>query len=168
MDPQLKQWFDAIDVDRSGQLDVKELQRALALGNLNFGLTDVDHMIRAFDSNNTRKLDFGEFQRLHYFLVNVQNSFHTFDQDRSGTLAPNEITNALRQAGFNMDPQAVQAMVYKFDPDSSGTLSLDEYIRSCLFLQTAARTFGAFDAQRQGTIHLNFSQFVYASAHASS
>jgi hypothetical protein len=54
---------------------------------------------RAFDSNNTRKLDFGEFQRLHYFLVNVQNSFSTFDQDRSGTLAPNEIMNALRQAG---------------------------------------------------------------------
>ena len=73
----------------------------------------------------------------------------------------------LLPTGFNMDPQAVQAMVYKFDPDSSGTLSLDEYIRSCLFLQTAARTFGAFDAQRQGTIHLNFSQFVYASAHVS-
>jgi hypothetical protein len=29
------------DVDRSGRLDAKELQRALALGNLNFGLNDV-------------------------------------------------------------------------------------------------------------------------------
>jgi len=31
----------ASDVDRSGRLDAKELQRALALGNLNFGLNDV-------------------------------------------------------------------------------------------------------------------------------
>jgi len=35
------QWFSSIDVDRSGQLDARELQRALALGNLNFSLTDV-------------------------------------------------------------------------------------------------------------------------------
>lgn len=36
----------------------------------------------------------------------------------------------------------------QFDTDNGGSLSLDEYIRSCLFLQTAARTFGAFDQQR--------------------
>jgi len=35
------QWFESIDTDRSGHLDAKELQRALALGNLNFTLTDV-------------------------------------------------------------------------------------------------------------------------------
>jgi hypothetical protein len=42
---------------------------------------------------------------------------------------------------------------------------LDEYIRSCLFLQTAARTFGAFDPQRTGQVHLSFNQFVYAASH---
>ncbi len=40
-DPQLRGWFDAIDVDRSGRLDARELQRALGLGNLSFGLSDV-------------------------------------------------------------------------------------------------------------------------------
>jgi hypothetical protein len=45
------------------------------------------------------------------------------------------------------------------------SLSLDEYIRSCLFLQTAARTFGAFDPQRTGQVHLSFNQFVYAASH---
>jgi hypothetical protein len=38
-------------------------------------------------------------------------------------------------------------MLSKFDPDGSRTLSLDEYIRACLFLQTVARAFGAFDPQ---------------------
>eukprot|EP00879_Flechtneria_rotunda_P002386 GHRR01002582.1.p1 GENE.GHRR01002582.1~~GHRR01002582.1.p1 ORF type:complete len:169 (+),score=42.16 GHRR01002582.1:192-698(+) len=165
MDPQLKAWFDAIDTDRSGRLDAKELQRALALGNLNFGLNDVDQMVRAFDTSNARSLGYEEFQRLHIFLVNVQNSFQTFDRDRSGKLTPDEVTNALRQAGFNLDPPAMMAMIGKFDPDNSGSLSLDEYIRACLFLQTAARTFGAFDPQRTGQIHLSFNQFVYAASH---
>jgi len=40
------QWFDSVDVDRSGSISVMELQRALALGNLNFSLATVAHMIR--------------------------------------------------------------------------------------------------------------------------
>ena len=56
-------------------------------------------------------------------------------------------------------------MVAKFDPDSSGTLSVDEYIRACLFLQTVARSFGAFDPQRTGRVTLDFSQAVYFASH---
>jgi hypothetical protein len=37
-------------------------------------------MIRAFDTTNSRALNFNEFQRLHYFLVNVQGSFQQFDR----------------------------------------------------------------------------------------
>lgn len=70
-------------------------------------------------------------------------------------------------AGFNLDTPAMNAMINKFDPDNSGSLSLDEYIRACLFLQTAARTFGAFDPYRQGNVNLNFNQFVYACSHVS-
>lgn len=39
-----------------------------------------DQMVRAFDVDNSRSLGFAEFSRLHYFLVNVQNSFQTFDR----------------------------------------------------------------------------------------
>ena len=41
------QWFDQIDRNRSGSLDAKELQSALALGKLNFSLKAVAHMIRS-------------------------------------------------------------------------------------------------------------------------
>jgi hypothetical protein len=58
-------------------------------------------------------------------------------------------------------------MISKYDPDNSRTLSLDEYLRACLFLQTASRTFGAFDQQRRDSITLNFNQFVYACSHVS-
>ncbi|KAF8064663.1 prmA [Scenedesmus sp. PABB004] len=149
----------------AGKIDARELQRALALGRLEFGPEAVDQMVRAFDTDNSRSLGFEEFQRLHFFLVNVQQSFQTFDRDRSGRLSPDEVHQALQQAGFALDQPAMMAMIGKFDPDSSGSLSLDEYIRTCLFLQTAARTFGAFDPQRTGQVHLSFNQFVYAASH---
>jgi Ca2+-binding EF-hand superfamily protein len=38
---QLRWWFDQIDLNRSGELDARELQQALALGGLVFGLSDV-------------------------------------------------------------------------------------------------------------------------------
>ncbi|KIZ05567.1 Sorcin [Monoraphidium neglectum] len=163
-DQQLRQWFTSIDTDGSGHLDAKELQRALGLGNLNFTYSDVDQMVRAFDQNATRTLNFEEFQRLHFFLVNVQQSFRSFDRDNNGSLSQDEVMNALRQAGFQLDKPAVVAMIDKFDLDNNKQLTLDEYIRSCLFLQTGARTFAAFDAQRSGNINLNFSQFVYAAS----
>ena len=42
----LVQFFDVVDADHSGEIDVHELQRALALGDLNFSLSIVAHMIR--------------------------------------------------------------------------------------------------------------------------
>lgn len=45
----LMQWFDAIDKDRSGHLDVHELQAALALGSLNFSLKTTQAIIRLHD-----------------------------------------------------------------------------------------------------------------------
>ncbi|GBF97054.1 hypothetical protein Rsub_09527 [Raphidocelis subcapitata] len=166
-DQQLRQWFDSIDTDKSGHLSAKELQRALALGNLEFTITDVDAMVRAFDTNGTRTLAFDEFQRLHNFLVNVQQSFHTFDKDRSGRLSTDEVNSALKQAGFALDAPAVAAMIEKFDPDNSKNLALDEYIRSCLFLQTAARSFAAFDPNKTGNVTLSFSQLCYVCSHIS-
>jgi Ca2+-binding EF-hand superfamily protein len=50
------QWFNAIDVDRDGELDAGELQRALALGNLHFSLAVVAHMIRCGNSKFVGKL----------------------------------------------------------------------------------------------------------------
>lgn len=43
------------------------------MGNLNFGLNDVDQMVRAFDTRGRRRLDLTEFSKLHAFLTSIQN-----------------------------------------------------------------------------------------------
>lgn len=53
---QLRTWFDAIDTNRSGELDASELQQALRLGNLHFGLTDVVRQQSPFESESLYEL----------------------------------------------------------------------------------------------------------------
>ncbi|KAL6765832.1 hypothetical protein V8C86DRAFT_2450115, partial [Haematococcus lacustris] len=159
------QWFASIDTDRSGELDSAELQRALQLAGLNYGITDVDAMIRAFDTRGRRKLNLQEFGALHNFLTSVQGSFSYFDRDRSQSLQSPEVSEALRHAGFALDAPVVKAMMTRHDPDNNGAMSLDEFIRMCLFLQSCARTFTAFDPNKTGRVTLDFGQFVYASSH---
>ena len=50
------QWFRQIDKDRSGTLDVHELQQALALGRINFSLKTVQCIIRLYDSDGDGKI----------------------------------------------------------------------------------------------------------------
>ena len=42
----LMQWFQAVDQDKSSEIDALELQKALALGNLHFSLAVCAHIIR--------------------------------------------------------------------------------------------------------------------------
>lgn len=164
MDPNVAAWFNSIDSDRNGQLDSKELQRALQLGHLNFDLSDVDRMVKAFDANGSRTLSVQEFCKLHEFITSVTGSFNYFDQSKRG-LGRDGLTQALKHAGFALDPPVMAAMVKRHDPNNDGLMQLAEYIRMCLFLQSCVRTFGAFDSQRTGRITLDFNQFVYGASH---
>lgn len=60
--------------------DATEIQRALQMGGLHFDLTDIDAMLKAFDTEGNRVLDLNEFTRLHEFLTTVSQSFQQHDQ----------------------------------------------------------------------------------------
>jgi len=161
-DPVVVSWFQSVDTNNGGTVDAAELQRALALGGLNYDTTCTGVMIRAFDSSGKGALNLEEFTRLHHFLTSVNQSFYTFDSDRSGQLSTSEVHNALQQAGFKMDPPVLAAALKRHDTSKSGNLHLTEYIQLCLMLQNCHRAFAAFDPQRTGKIALSFNQFVYA------
>lgn len=160
----LHQWFKAIDRDGNGELDVWELQRALALGNLHFSLQIVAHLIRLYDTGNKGSVGLQEFMKLHSFVTMVQETFQRFDQDKSGDLDKREVQQALTAAGFHLDVPAFEAMFSAYDPDLSKTLSMPEYIGMTLFLSSATSAFQAFDTQRTGRVTMDYSQFIYAAS----
>ncbi|KAK9816963.1 hypothetical protein WJX72_007559 [[Myrmecia] bisecta] len=163
-DPQLLQWFNAIDTDRRGTLDVKELQKALALGHLNFSLKMVANLIRAHDQDREGRLNFTEFQNLHRYLMELQQRFASVDVQRTGHLTLPQLEQALAQGGFRLDQGALNALFYSYDAEKDGYVGLPEFIAMSVFMRSAASTFAAFDAQRRGTVTLDFNQFIYAGA----
>eukprot|EP00798_Chlamydomonas_sp_ICE-L_P024789 gene24789-10431_t len=116
------------------------------MGGLNYSLTAVDAMIRAFDQKDTRSLNMNEFSKLHEFLMSVTASFTLYDTDRSNTLEIHEVIPALWQAGFKMDPPVLEKMMKKYDLSNSRSL------KSC------CRAFGAFDPQKTGSVTFKFNE----------
>lgn len=160
----LKRWFDSIDVDHDGSLSVMELQAALREGGFSFSLGLVAQIIRQCDGDASTTITFDEFGRLHSFLSTVQKSFIESDTDASGRLSLAEIHAALQRFGYTIDPSALRTVFQRFDPMHVGSLGVHEFLALTLFLRSATATFKAFDAGGTGMVHLNFNQFLYASA----
>lgn len=161
---QLWQWFCSVDTDRSGQISVQELQRALSQAGLTFSLALCAQMIRLHDRDFSRTINFQEFQQLHQFITITQQAFYHYDRDRSNSLTRDEVYNALQQAGFHLDRPAFEQLFKTFDPDGNQQLSMAEFMAMTVFLQSCSLTFQAFDPQRIGKVTLDFSQFIYAAS----
>ena len=61
------------------------------------------HLRRLFDPQKTGTISFDRFQQLHSFLMNSQQTFDHFDQQRRGEITRQATEQAVRQAG--MHPQ---------------------------------------------------------------
>ena len=62
---QIRQWFLAVDADRSGQISATELQRALVNGNMRrFSEETCRMLISMFDNNHSGTIDINEFVSL--------------------------------------------------------------------------------------------------------
>jgi len=84
---EVRSWFSAVDVNRNGWIDVREVQRALELAGELATPGMVSYMMRMFDVDNNGVLDFQEFSQLIGFLRRsrqVFSSYHTNSLDFNG------------------------------------------------------------------------------------
>lgn len=163
-DDALRRWFQSVDLDGSNSINVSELERALAAGNLRFPIQVVAQMIRMNDTDRNGMLNFEEFVRLYNFLTQVQNSFHARDPRRRGVLGLDQVRQALQDLHFALDDPSFFSACQSFDPLRTGTLRLKEFISLCVFLQSARKLFGAFDVGNQGHLTLDFNQFIFCAS----
>ncbi|CAG9467625.1 unnamed protein product [Pedinophyceae sp. YPF-701] len=163
-EPRLADWFRAVDRDNSGKISASELASALQRGGLNISLTFAGSLIRLFDRSNTGAMDYQTFCECHNWIMSVREHFLRFDRDGSLTLDYNELYQAVRCSGFNLDSPPFYELCKTFDPDRTGHLSLTSYLAMCALLKSASNVFRSFDPQGSGRISLTFDQMVYVSA----
>ncbi|KAL9238477.1 hypothetical protein vseg_012893 [Gypsophila vaccaria] len=159
----LKQWFDRVDSAQLGNITARQLQSALAVGNLDLPLSVVQQMIRLYDFDKNGTMNFEEFVALNKFLLKVQQAFSDSERGR-GFLIHDEVYEALVKLGFSLDSPAFYTTCESFDQKKNGEFRLDSFISLCTFLQSASNLFNSFDTSKQGRITLDLNQFVYCTA----
>ena len=133
---ELMQWFQAVDQDRSGKISANELRQALAVGNgAQFSLEACELLVKLFDHEHTRMIDFQGFQHLFHFVNQWRAAFATYDTDKSCSIDANELGQALGQMGYRFSPQSVDSIMKKFTSQgTNGKITFDSFIIACVQL----------------------------------
>lgn len=163
VDPNIYQWFIAVDTDRSGRINDKELLQAL--GNApwaRFSSETCRIMISMFDRDSTGTIDVQEFQGLFNYITQWRGIFDQYDRDRSGAVDANELNGMLSQMGYRLTPQFYQTLVYRYDPQRKQSLNFDNFIQACLLLKTSTDVFRVKDTQQRGVIQLTYEEYLSA------
>ncbi|KIO30493.1 hypothetical protein M407DRAFT_14303 [Tulasnella calospora MUT 4182] len=169
-DPQLWQWFSTVDVDRSGSIAPNELQQALVNGDWTpFDLDTVKLLMTLFDTDRSGTVGFNEFQGLWKYIKDWQGVFRHFDTDRSGSIDGPELSNALRQFGYNLSPELLRLVQRKYiwahqsEPRNGvsgagapGGITFDRFVRCCVVIKQLTEAFQKLDPYQTGTVTLNY------------
>jgi len=166
-DPQLWQWFSAVDTDHSGNISVTELQRALVNGNwTQFDLDTIKMLMNIFDTDRSGTISFSEFQGLWKYISDWQNVFRHFDKDRSGSIEGPELSDALRSFGYNLSTPLMGLIEQKYaSGPSSGYgpgpgITFDRFVRACVTVKTLTESFQRVDTDRDGWVNMSYEQFL--------
>jgi len=167
VDPQLYQYFSAVDRDHSGSISLVELQTALVNGNwTTFDLDTVKMLMGIFDTDRSGTIDFKEFAGLWKYISDWQNVFRHFDRDRSGSIEGRELSEALQSFGYNLTPPLLMLIEQKYASAPSTNygpppgITFDRFVRACVVVKTLTEAFQRADTDRDGWVQLNYEQFM--------
>ncbi|CAH2086595.1 unnamed protein product [Euphydryas editha] len=158
--PQVQQWFNAVDKDRSGFITAIELKSALVNGQgQNFSETACNLMIGMFDKDRSGHINLEEFDKLYTYINQWLAVFKTYDKDQSGHIDEQELSQALLQMGFRFSQEFISFLTKRCDP-KGGKISVDNFIVLCVQVQRFTEAFRVRDTQQNGTVTIGFEDFL--------
>lgn len=161
VNPEVQQWFAAVDRDGSGRISAIELKSALANGQGGtFSDTACRLMIGMFDKEKNGTIDLYEFQALYNYINAWLGVFRGFDHDNSGSIQESELSAALTQMGYRLSPDFVSFLIKKSDPTGHSCITVDQFIVLCVQIQRFTDAFRERDSNRAGEITIAFEDFL--------
>ncbi|KAF9431913.1 Alpha-1 3/1 6-mannosyltransferase alg-2, partial [Entomortierella beljakovae] len=158
----LRDWFNAVDTDGSGDLTCEELQRALMNGDgwTPFNVETVRMMINMFDRDGNGSISFNEFIGLWNYIEKWKRCFQAYDLDGSGTIDTDELQKALLGFGYNIGMGTVELIMTRYDVRGKGEISFDNFVQSCVTIQTLSDAFRRIDVAGKGVVTMTYEQFL--------
>ncbi|GKB08173.1 probable calcium-binding protein CML48 [Tanacetum coccineum] len=146
--PEVIRSFQAVDLDRSGFIDAKELQQALTIAYHKFSLRTIKLLMFQFRNPSPK-----EFAELWSCLGQWRAIFERFDRDRSGKIDLAELRDALYSLGYAIPPSVLQLLISKYD-DQSGRrvdLSFDSFVECGMIVKGLTEKFKEKDTSSENS-----------------
>lgn len=90
--------FDALDTNKSGDLDLGEVLKALTLLGVPQPREGAEALFRVADENKDGKLSFAEFRGfLAQKAVRLRGLFEELDLDKDGLISPSEVASGIER-----------------------------------------------------------------------
>ncbi|CAK6965524.1 grancalcin [Scomber scombrus] len=151
-------YFTAI-AGQDGEIDAEELQKCLTQSGFTGSYTPViNPSPQRLQRDFTGKMGFNEFKDLFTALNGWKQNFMMFDQDRSGTVEPHEMTQAVNAMGYRVSPQALNAIIKRYN--KAGRVYFDDYVACCVKLRALTDNFRRRDTMQQGSVTFQYDDFI--------
>ncbi|XP_034032604.1 sorcin isoform X6 [Thalassophryne amazonica] len=155
-------YFSAV-AGHDGEVDADELQRCLTQAGFTgtytpFNLETCRIMIAMLDRDYSGKMGFNEFKELFTALNGWKQNFIMVDHDRSGTVEPHELSQAINNMGYRLSPQALNIIIKHYS--RNGKISFDDYVACCVKLRTLTDQFRSRDTMQQGSVTFHYDDFI--------
>uniref|UniRef100_H3AXQ0 Grancalcin n=1 Tax=Latimeria chalumnae TaxID=7897 RepID=H3AXQ0_LATCH len=149
-----------------GEVDAEELQRCLTQAGIHgtytpFSLETCKIMIAMLDKDYTGKMGFNEFKELWSALNAWKQNFLMFDQDRSGTVEPHELGQAIASMGKTLQVKTLKTVVLRVSLNSP--VDFSDSSLYCVKQQTLnvfPDTFNRRDNMHQGFVNFLYDDFI--------
>nr|GEU84130.1 calcium-dependent protein kinase 1-like [Tanacetum cinerariifolium] len=127
----LKQMFQMIDTDNSGQITFEELKAGLKRVGANLKESEIYDLMQAADVDNSGTIDYGEFVAATLHLNKIEKEDHLFaafsyfDKDGSGYITADELQHACDEFGIEA---RFEELLQDVDQDNDGRIDYNEFV----------------------------------------
>uniref|UniRef100_A0A3B4ARB1 EF-hand domain-containing protein n=1 Tax=Periophthalmus magnuspinnatus TaxID=409849 RepID=A0A3B4ARB1_9GOBI len=127
----------------------QELQRCLTQANFTGSYSRIRHQ-----KDFTGKMGFSEFKELLAAMNGWKQNFIMFDRDRSGTVEPHEMSQAITTMGYRLSPPALNGILKRYS--KNGRIFFDDYVACCVKLRALTENFRRRDQMQQGAVTFQY------------
>uniref|UniRef100_A0A8C2IMW7 Solute carrier family 25 member 24 n=1 Tax=Cyprinus carpio TaxID=7962 RepID=A0A8C2IMW7_CYPCA len=109
------EFFEKLDVNKDGKVDVSELKTGLAAMGFSMGKGEAQKIVSSGDSDKNEGLDFEEFSKyLKEHEKKLKLTFKSLDKNQDGRIDAKEIQQSLKDIGVNLTDRDAEKILNRY------------------------------------------------------
>ena len=131
----IKRTFDLLDIDKDGNIDVKELERFILNQGMNIPQEELQLLVEKIDTNHDGKIQLSEFEEIMNKMMNNEDDesiskqiFSSLDRKEDKVITADELKYAFYCLGEILTDDEVRHLI-QFASNNKDSVSYDEFFK---------------------------------------